>query len=175
MKFVGKPTVTFAEFPDEISLCFNISGCPNHCVGCSEPELALDIGEELTFDVVDQAASKNKGITLIGFMGGDQDHDYLIKLIFQIKSKYPNLKIGIYSGQNYLDFKLACLVDYYKIGEWRMPVGEDPNIWCQTNCGPINFTFSNQLMFKKVDNNLVNITDKFRKNKITNYKQYIIK
>lgn len=23
--------VTFREIPDEITLCINISGCPNHC------------------------------------------------------------------------------------------------------------------------------------------------
>ncbi|MBO7079714.1 MAG: hypothetical protein J6W64_07910 [Bacilli bacterium] len=54
MKFVGTPTVTFSEFPDEIALNFSISGCPNHCVGCSEPEMAEDIGQELTFEVIDE-------------------------------------------------------------------------------------------------------------------------
>ena len=39
--------VTFAEFPNEISLCINISGCPNHCPGCHSPYLAQDIGEVL--------------------------------------------------------------------------------------------------------------------------------
>ena len=174
MKFVGKPTVTFSEFPDEIALCFNISGCPNHCVGCSEPELALDIGEELTFDVVDHAVSENKGISLLGFLGGDQDHNYLIKLIFQIKSKYPNLKIGIYSGRNYLDFKLAFLVDYYKIGEWRMFQG-DESTWKNQTAGPIVLPTSNQIMFKRDGNNLVNITDRFRDHVVNNWNSVIIK
>ena len=31
--------VTFAEVPDEISLCINITNCPNRCPGCHSPEL----------------------------------------------------------------------------------------------------------------------------------------
>ena len=34
------------------------------------------------------------------------------------------------------------------------------------NCGPITFTFSNQHMFKKVDGKLIDITYRFRENKI---------
>ena len=26
--------VVFREFPDEVTLALNISGCPNHCPGC---------------------------------------------------------------------------------------------------------------------------------------------
>ena len=44
--------VTFAEVPDEISLCINISNCPNHCEGCHSPYLAEDIGTELTKDEI---------------------------------------------------------------------------------------------------------------------------
>lgn len=40
--------VTFREIPDEITLCINISGCPNHCEGCHSSYLAEDIGTKLT-------------------------------------------------------------------------------------------------------------------------------
>ena len=40
--------VTFSEFPDEISLCINISNCPFHCPGCHSPELWKDKGIELS-------------------------------------------------------------------------------------------------------------------------------
>ena len=54
-----------------------------------------------------------------------------------------------------------------------MPEGPVEN-WWKTSCGPIKFTFSNQLMFKKVDNNWVNITDKFRNKPLNNLKKEIV-
>ena len=39
--------VTFSEFPNEISLCINISQCPCNCPGCHSSYLAEDIGEPL--------------------------------------------------------------------------------------------------------------------------------
>lgn len=173
MKFVGNPAVTFSEFPDQIALCFNISGCPNHCPGCSEPELAQDIGSELSLEAVAFAISKNKGITLVGFMGGDQDHDYLVDLIKKLKELYPNLKFGMYSGRNYLDTKLLEVLDYYKIGSWKMFEGPEET-WKNQTAGPICLPTSNQLMFEKIDNNWVDITCRFRTNKVSNWKSVII-
>ena len=42
--------VTFAEVPNEISLCINISNCPCHCINCHSSYLAEDIGEPLNLD-----------------------------------------------------------------------------------------------------------------------------
>ena len=39
--------VTFAEVPNEISLCINITGCKIGCKNCHSSYLAEDIGEEL--------------------------------------------------------------------------------------------------------------------------------
>ena len=36
--------VTFAEVPNEISLCINISNCPCKCHNCHSSYLAEDIG-----------------------------------------------------------------------------------------------------------------------------------
>jgi anaerobic ribonucleoside-triphosphate reductase activating protein len=44
LKYVDT-AVTFAEFPNEVSLCINISGCPCCCDGCHSPYLSKDIGE----------------------------------------------------------------------------------------------------------------------------------
>ena len=41
--------VTFAEVPDEINLCINISNCPNNCKGCHSPWLKEDNGTPLTY------------------------------------------------------------------------------------------------------------------------------
>ena len=51
LKYYGCAVVT-AEFPDEITLAINISGCIGHCEGCSSPWLLKDIGTELTFDEI---------------------------------------------------------------------------------------------------------------------------
>ena len=40
--------ITFAEAPDEISLCIDITNCIYHCNNCHSPELRQDIGTPLT-------------------------------------------------------------------------------------------------------------------------------
>ena len=174
LKYLGEPTITFAEFPDEISLIWNLSNCPCHCEGCSEPELQTDIGDLLTDAVLVEAVKKNPGITLIGFMGGDADTADLVELIKWIKKNYPALKVGMYSGRDYLDLDLLNLLDYYKIGRWIMPQGPSDS-WCKQVCGPLNFPNSNQLMFKRSGNKFVNITDKFRRKPLNNLERQIIK
>ena len=41
--------ITFAEIPDEISLCINLTNCPHRCVGCHSPWLQKDNGTPLTY------------------------------------------------------------------------------------------------------------------------------
>ena len=68
LKYV-ETLVTFSEFPDEISLCINISNCPNACVNCHSSYLKEDIGTILDYKELDKLIQKNHGITCIGFMG----------------------------------------------------------------------------------------------------------
>ena len=91
--------VVFQEFPDEVTLAINITGCPNRCKGCHSQYLWEDNGEELTEDVIDQLILANSGITCIGFMGGDQAPQKVVKLSQYVKSKYPTLHTGWYSGK----------------------------------------------------------------------------
>lgn len=65
--------VCFAEIPDEITLCINLSNCPCHCEGCHSPYLAEDIGQILTITRIEKLLEDNKGVTAICFMGGDGD------------------------------------------------------------------------------------------------------
>ena len=53
-------TVTFSEFPDEVTLCVNISNCPGMCENCSEAYLQGDIGEYLTNDAIDTLIKNNQ-------------------------------------------------------------------------------------------------------------------
>jgi len=163
--------IVFAEFPDEICLALNITGCPCMCDHCSEPELRPDIGTEITEEELLSLIEKNKGITMIGFMGGDRDHKAIVELSKIIHS--TGLKVGMYSGRDSLDMNLLNCLDYYKIGKWIMPEGNVDD-WWKKNCGPLKFTFSNQLMFKKENNLWINITNRFRNRPINNLKKEIL-
>lgn len=163
--------IVLQEFPDEIALGLSITNCPGCCESCSEPWLREDTGTELTYEEIDRLLGIFPDITLIGFMGGDNDHETIKKLAKYIHSKA--IKVGFYSGQEYLDLNLVNVIDYYKIGRWVMPKGEIDS-WWKTNCGPLKFTFSNQLMFKRVDGKLINITNRFREKPLNNLKKEII-
>lgn len=152
MKFV-ETLVTFIEVPDEISLCINISNCPCHCPGCSEPWLADDIGEELTAEKVVEMAVKNRGITCICFMGGDDDYFTLWKICQKIKIELPHLKLAMYSGRILRNPLMSSVLDYYKVGPW------------DAKCGPLNSPTTNQIFYQKIDNNWIDITNKFWKEK----------
>ena len=169
-------TVTFSEFPDEITLCVNISNCPGICENCSEAYLQEDIGEYLTKKEITKLIKANPGITCFGFMGGDIDHIYLKKLAKYIHKKFK-LKVGFYSGNDFLDYKLIPFVDYYKIGRFIMPEGPE-NTWHKKACGPIIFPWSNQRMFKIFHSvhNVYVIDISWRMHKeINNLSNYIIK
>lgn len=94
--------ITFSEVPDEVTLCINISNCPCHCKGCHSAYLAEDIGEELTFEVLDSLIKKNKGITCVAFMGGDAEPATINDLASYVKESYPNIKTAWYSGRQEL-------------------------------------------------------------------------
>ena len=72
LKYVDT-AVTFAEFPDEISLCINISNCHCFCDGCHSPYLSKDIGETLSLERLQELIESNKRITSVGRMGAESD------------------------------------------------------------------------------------------------------
>ena len=143
--------VTFSEFPDEISLCINISQCPCHCTGCHSSYLAEDIGEPLLESTLHRLITENKGITCVGFMGGDIEPKSVNALAQYIKTEY-NLKVGWYSGRQTLSKDIEFdNFDYIKIG----PYIEE--------YGPLNKNTTNQKFYKIINNKLQLITDKFWK------------
>ena len=166
--------VTFAEFPEEITLALNITGCILNCSGCSEPWLKpADAGELLTEEKIDSLIADHSDITVFGLMGGDNDHKDCIRVAKYIHENYPNIKVGMYSGREFINLDLAQHLDYYKIGRWIMPEGPVED-WHKTNNGVLQFPWSNQLLFEKVGNKIVNITHKFRQEKIGDPKRFII-
>ena len=62
--------IVFQEFPDEVTLAINISGCPCRCPGCHSQFLWADRGEELTAEALSALIRETEDtITCVGFMG----------------------------------------------------------------------------------------------------------
>ena len=144
--------VTFAEVPDEITLCIEIAGCTLHCPGCHSPWLWEDKGQDLTADRVKELIKQNPGITCICFMGGRPDEiENLAKQVRQC-----GVKLAWYTGLEedqaaYIDLRY---LDYVKFGPY---IAER---------GPLNKSTTNQRLYT-IDHNdmgtvrLENITHRF--------------
>lgn len=115
--------VTFAEIPDEITLCINITNCPCNCNGCHSSYLSKDIGEELNNDVLDKLISDNSGISCIAFMGGDSSPKEINDLAKYVKDKY-SISIAWYSGRQELSKNINLdNFDYIKLGPYIKELG----------------------------------------------------
>lgn len=153
MKYVDT-LISFSEIPDEITLCINISNCPNKCEGCHSSWLQENIGIELNNYELYDIINKNSGISCVCFMGGDSNPEEINDLAIKIKSK--NLKVGWYSGKSKISDKINIKnFDYIKIG----PYLKDK--------GPLSDKNTNQKMYKIIHftgmNSLKDITYKFWK------------
>lgn len=116
--------VTFREFPNEISLCINISNCQMHCKECHSPELWEDVGKLLDRNTLAELIRNNKGITCVGLMGGDSDHYWINELAAFIKYTFRNIKVGWYSGYKVLPEEIDIRwFDYIKLGPYIKDLG----------------------------------------------------
>lgn len=146
--------IGFREIPDEISLCINITNCPNNCKGCHSPWLQKDEGIPLTYVELKKLIQSNKGITCVCFMGGDKE-PWEIKRLASLIKEETDLKTAWYSGKDYLmDLSVNIAFDYVKIG----PYIEE--------FGPLDSKTTNQQLFKFDWKTCIldNITYKFWKN-----------
>lgn len=142
--------VTFAEVPDEITLCINITGCKNGCKNCHSSYLAQDIGTELTFNEVRKLIKKNSGISCIALMGGDAEPDKINTLASFIINHYGSIKVAWYSGRQELNNNIdLCNFDYIKLGPYK------------EEFGPLNSRTTNQRFYKVNGKELVDITSRF--------------
>lgn len=142
--------VTFAEVPDEVTLCINITGCKNNCKGCHSSYLAEDIGKVLTLDVLEHLIRKNQGITCVSFMGGDSDTVRVDGLAEFVRKCFPSLKVAWYSGRDELSEHIYISnFDYIKLGHY------------DEECGPLSNPNTNQRMYKISKGELIDITNRF--------------
>lgn len=156
MKYVNTDIV-FQEFPDEVTLAINISGCPCRCPGCHSAFLWRDEGMELTPESLAVLIAKGrKEITCIGFMGGDADPLYINELAKYIKERYKGMRVGWYSGRTVLPPAIdLSYFDYVKIGPYIK------------HLGGLDSEKTNQKMYKVQQNkNLQDITYRFKKGNI---------
>ena len=141
--------VTFAEVPNEISLCINISNCPCACKGCHSSYLAEDIGNELNNNSIKELINNNKGITCICFMGGDSNPLEIDALAHFIKI-YFHIKIAWYSGRQELSKEINLNnFNFIKLGPYI------------ENLGPLNSKTTNQRFYKVEEGKLIDITNLF--------------
>lgn len=146
--------VVFEEIPDKVSLALNITNCANNCPGCHSPELALDMGQELTEEIIDELIKENKGVNCFLFMGEGRDYKRLLELAMYIKEKYPYMAVGVYSGRDEVEDEYYKVFDYVKVGPYK----ED--------LGPLNKRTTNQRLYKMVNGIKTDITERFWKNSI---------
>lgn len=147
--------VTFAEVPDEITLCINITGCKNGCKNCHSSYLAEDIGEELNDLALNRLLIKNQGITCVAFMGGDSDPSEINEFARKLKI-HTNLKVAWYSGRQELskDIELKNF-DFVKLGSYIKELG------------PLNSKTTNQRFYEVLPSSITN-SDSYKLLDITN-------
>jgi anaerobic ribonucleoside-triphosphate reductase activating protein len=152
MKYVDT-LISFSEIPDEITLCINISNCPNNCKGCHSPYLANDIGETLDTVKLHELIYSSRGISCVCFMGGDATPEEVDFLAFSIRlrSNFPKLKTAWYSGKSEISDKIHLFnFDYIKIGPYIEELGG------------LDSKNTNQIMYKVEDEKLIDITYRFQ-------------
>ena len=138
LKYVDA-VVTFAEIPDEITLCINLSNCPCHCEGCHSSYLAENIGIILDRNELFYLLKLHKGITCVCFMGGDAEPYQVLTLAREIKENLNDLKVGWYSGRDKLPTGIELNLqnfDYIKLGPYIKEKG------------PLNCKTTNQKMYE---------------------------
>lgn len=122
MKFYNYEIV-FQEVPNEISLCFTITGCKLRCSGCHSSYLWNENnGSELTVDIFQSLITKYNGfISCILFMGGEWEPDSLI-LFLDIANTH-GLKTCLYTGEDYILPEIRNHLTYLKTGKYIKELG----------------------------------------------------
>ena len=145
--------IVFQEVPNEISLAFNISGCPVKCQGCHSKYLWEYKGDYLSDDIETWINKYQSYITCVCFMGGDQNTVELEHLCKLCHSR--GLKTCLYTGNRLSDSLISFAsknLDYLKVGEYR------------DECGSLDKETTNQKMYR-IDNKaqMIDVTYLFRK------------
>ena len=117
------PSIVFQEVPNEISLCFSITGCKVSCKGCHSTELwNKNYGSALTNEAFINWLNKYHSlISCVVFFGGEwQPHALIAKLLI---ANNLGLKTCLYSGEKHIDIKISQHLNFLKTGAWQAELG----------------------------------------------------
>ena len=99
-----------------------VSGCRNQCKGCFNSETwSFDYGEAFTLRTIDEIlkALDKPYISGLSILGGEPFEPENIIGVFelcrQVKKKYPDKTIWIYTGYLYEDFKDLPIMEYIDV------------------------------------------------------------
>ena len=117
------PSVVFQEVPNEISLCFSITGCKVGCKGCHSTELWQEKnGIALSNQSFIQWLKKYQGlISCVVFFGGEWQSSALIEKL--LIAKNFGLKTCLYSGEKHISLNISQRLDFLKTGAWQPNLG----------------------------------------------------
>ncbi len=117
--------IVFQEIPNEISLAYQMTGCPLRCLGCHSSDLwKTQSGQELKIESLKRDIEKYKNfISCVLFLGGEWELEELLTLLDYVKS--CNLKTALYTGLelNQIDQQLRNKLDYLKYGSYQAELG----------------------------------------------------
>lgn len=116
--------ITYLELPNEVSLSFSITSCPNRCGGCHSPHLRKDIGTDISniFEIIEKYQNHITAVCFLGH-GGEDHREEFAGILKEVKETHPKMKIGLYSGFNYMIEEFKGYLDYYKVGEYVEALG----------------------------------------------------
>lgn len=117
------PSVVFQEVPNEISLCFSITGCKIGCKGCHSTELWNEKhGSALTNKSFIAWLKKYQSlISCVVFFGGEWQPRALIEKL--LIAKNFGLKTCLYSGEEHIDISISQHLYFLKTGAWNAVLG----------------------------------------------------
>lgn len=116
--------VTYRDLPNETALSITITSCPFHCKSCHSPQLREDIGTPITEipQLVAEYKDHISAICLLGH-GGKPHTKEVVELLKELKKTHPTLKIGLYSGFDYMFEEFKPYLYYYKVGPYIEELG----------------------------------------------------
>jgi anaerobic ribonucleoside-triphosphate reductase activating protein len=111
------------EVPGEISVSFNITGCPHRCQGCHSPFLwKKNKGSHLSTKVYTHILLSYRALaTCVLFMGGEWEAPNLYKKLKQAREL--GYKTCLYTGAYQVDRSLYEQLDFIKTGPWEKDKG----------------------------------------------------